>query len=119
MNSDNLNDWLQVVGLFGVNAQPEVQMSRITLAGLMLLAVLLTSCAGMPVSTMYKLHKLDPMAIDPAQLKVAIRADDRIRIPPDQSPNRSHQWSPGRGMTHSVRRRDRSGQAAGFRGNIY
>lgn len=49
----------------------------------LLLAVLcfLTGCMGMPLTTMYKLSQLDPMQADPAQIKVAIRADERIAIP--------------------------------------
>ncbi len=47
-----------------------------------LLAVVLTlaGCASMPFTTMYKLHKLDPMEVDPAQIKVAVLADERIDI---------------------------------------
>jgi len=41
----------------------------------------LTGCMSMPLTTMYKLSHLDPMQADPAQLKVAIRADERIAIP--------------------------------------
>lgn len=40
----------------------------------------LTGCAGMPLTTMYKLKRLDPMEADPAQIKIAIRADGRIGI---------------------------------------
>ena len=40
----------------------------------------LTACVGMPHTTMYKLNRLDPMEADPEQIKVAIRADDRIGI---------------------------------------
>lgn len=54
---------------------------RITLARLLIVvSIILTGCAGMPLTTMYKLHRLDPMEADPAQLKVAIRADERIGI---------------------------------------
>lgn len=47
---------------------------------LIVVSIFLASCSSMPLTTMYKLHKLDPMEADPAQIKVAIRADDRIGI---------------------------------------
>lgn len=58
-------------------------MLRNQLAGLIVLAAFLAGCAGMPLSTMYTLSSLDPMEVDPAQLKVAVRADERIGIPMD------------------------------------
>ena len=58
-------------------------MLRNQFVALMVLAVFLAGCAGMPLSTMYTLRSLDPMEVDPAQLKVAIRADERIGIPRD------------------------------------
>jgi hypothetical protein len=45
-----------------------------------LVAVFLSACTSMPLTTLYKLHKIEPMEADPAQIKVAIRADDRIGI---------------------------------------
>jgi len=53
------------------------QVSIAMIAGSLLLA----GCMSMPLTTMYKLSNLDPMAADPAQIKIAIRADDRIGIP--------------------------------------
>ena len=47
---------------------------------LIVVSFFLTGCMGMPLTTMYKLNRLDPMEADPAQIKVAIRADDRIGI---------------------------------------
>ena len=47
---------------------------------LFLAAVFLSACTSVPLTTLYKLHKIDPMEADPAQIKVAIRADDRIGI---------------------------------------
>ena len=34
----------------------------------------------MPLTTMYKLSRMDPMDADPAQIKVAVRADEAIGI---------------------------------------
>ena len=42
--------------------------------------IVLSACTSVPLTTLYKLHKIDPMEADPAQIKVAIRADDRIGI---------------------------------------
>ena len=56
---------------------------RLPLAGILAVCLILPGCAGMPLSTMYKLHTMNPMEIDPAQLKVAIRADERIGIRED------------------------------------
>jgi len=53
-------------------------MNNLTLP--LIFVLLLTGCASMPLTTMFKLHKVDPMEIDPAQLKVAIRVDERISI---------------------------------------
>jgi len=47
---------------------------------LFLAAMFLSACTSVPLTTLYKLHKIDPMEADPAQIKVAIRADDRIGI---------------------------------------
>jgi hypothetical protein len=50
-------------------------------ARVLLLAVLfLGGCTSIPLSTMIKLYKMDPMDADPAQIKVAVRADERIGI---------------------------------------
>jgi hypothetical protein len=43
-------------------------------------AIVLSGCTSVPLTTLYKLHKIDPMEADPAQIKVAIRADERIGI---------------------------------------
>ena len=54
---------------------------RISLAVLGCLIVLfLTGCTSMPLTTMYKLSRMDPMDADPAQIKVAVRADEAIGI---------------------------------------
>ena len=54
---------------------------RITLAKLSLLtALFLSGCTSMPLSTLYKLSKMDPMDADPTQIKVAVRADQAIGI---------------------------------------
>ena len=53
------------------------------LASLLILASLLTGCIGMPLTTALKLRGMDPLEVDPAQLKVAIRADERLGIPED------------------------------------
>ena len=47
---------------------------------LFLAAMFLSACTSVPLTTLYKLHKIDPMEADPAQIKVAIRAHDRIGI---------------------------------------
>jgi len=52
---------------------------RIPLAGLAcLIALFLAGCTSMPLTSMYKLSRMDPMEADPAQIKVAIRADEAI-----------------------------------------
>jgi len=43
-------------------------------------ALLLAGCTSMPISSMYKLSRMDPMEADPAQIKVAVRADESIGI---------------------------------------
>jgi len=53
------------------------------LASLLIFAFLLAGCVGMPLTTALKLRGMDPLEVDPAQLKVAIRADERIGIPDD------------------------------------
>jgi len=53
------------------------------LASLLIFALLLAGCVGMPLTTAFKLRGMDPLEVDPAQLKVAIRADERIGIPED------------------------------------
>ena len=54
---------------------------RIPLARLgCLIALFLAGCTSMPLSTMYKLSRMDPMDADPAQIKVAVRADEAIGI---------------------------------------
>lgn len=47
---------------------------------MVLTAIFLSACTSVPLTTLYKLHKIDPMEADPAQIKVAIRADERIGI---------------------------------------
>jgi hypothetical protein len=57
------------------------EMLRIPLPGLLIaVSFFLSGCTSMPLTTMYKLHRMDPMDADPAQIKVAIRADERIGI---------------------------------------
>ena len=58
-------------------------MSRNHFVGLLILAFFLTGCVGMPITSMFKLRKMNPMEVDPAQFKVAIRMDERIGIPED------------------------------------
>ncbi len=53
------------------------------LASQIIFVLVLTGCVSMPVTSMFKLRKMDPLAVDPAQLKVAIRADERIHLPKD------------------------------------
>ena len=54
---------------------------RIPLAGLgCLIALFLAGCTSMPLTTMYKLSRMDPMDADPAQIKVGVRADEAIGI---------------------------------------
>ena len=54
---------------------------RIPLARLACLIVLfLAGCTSMPLTTMYKLSRMDPMDADPEQIKVAVRADEAIGI---------------------------------------
>jgi len=54
---------------------------RIPLARLAcLIALFLAGCTSMPLTTMYKLSRMDPMDADPAQIKVAVRADEAIGI---------------------------------------
>ena len=56
-------------------------MQAIHLIRLFLIAPLfLVGCTSMPISTMYKLSRMDPMEADPEQIKVAIRADNGIGI---------------------------------------
>ena len=56
-------------------------MSRkLQICSLIVVSACIAACSGMPLATMYKLHRLDPWEADPAQLKVALRADDRIQI---------------------------------------
>jgi hypothetical protein len=47
---------------------------------LFLIVVFLPACAGVPLSTMFKLKGMDPIEADPAQIKIAIRADERLVI---------------------------------------
>jgi hypothetical protein len=63
--------------------QEDRGMSRNHAVSVLVLALFYAGCAGMPLSTMYTLKSLDPMEVDPAQLKVAVRADERIGIPRD------------------------------------
>jgi hypothetical protein len=41
---------------------------------------LLTACMSMPFKGMYKLATLDPLSIDPAQLKLALRTDQVVEV---------------------------------------
>ena len=54
-------------------------MKGMPLAGLASsIALFLAGCSGMPLTSMYKLSRMDPMEADPAQIKVAVRADKAI-----------------------------------------
>ena len=53
------------------------------LGGLLIVALTLAGCVSMPLTTMYKLHKIDPLEADPAQIKVAVATDKRIDIRAD------------------------------------
>ena len=56
-------------------------MKGISLAGLgCSIALFLAGCTSMPLTSMYKLSRIDPMEADPAQIKVAVRADEAIGI---------------------------------------
>ena len=55
-----------------------LRIPRISL--LIVVSFFLNGCIGMPLTTMYKLNRLDPMDADPAQLKVAVPTDERIGI---------------------------------------
>jgi len=56
-------------------------MKGTPLAGLAcLITLFLAGCSGMPLTSMYKLSRMDPMEADPAQIKVAVRADEAIGI---------------------------------------
>ena len=58
-----------------------MRAQRIPLAGLAcLIALFLAGCSGMPLTSMYKLSRMDPMDADPVQIKVAVRADEAIGI---------------------------------------
>ena len=45
-----------------------------------MIALFLVGCTSMPLTSMYKLSRMDPMEADPAQIKVAVRADEAIGI---------------------------------------
>jgi hypothetical protein len=45
---------------------------------LALITVLLTACTAIPITSMYRLSKMDPMTIDPGQIRVAIRVDESV-----------------------------------------
>jgi hypothetical protein len=47
---------------------------------LLSLALCLGGCTSMPLSTMVRLYKMDPIDADPALIKIAVRADERIGI---------------------------------------
>jgi len=55
-------------------------MSRNLFVSLFILTLYLTGCVGMPLTTAMKLRKVNPLEVDPAQLKVAVRADKSIGI---------------------------------------
>ncbi len=54
---------------------------RSSLAISLIIAIFVSGCSGMPISTMAKLGRLDPMEANPAQVRIAIRADQRIMVP--------------------------------------
>jgi hypothetical protein len=43
-------------------------------------ALSLTSCTSIPITSLYKLYKLDPFAIDPNEFRIIVRADEAISI---------------------------------------
>jgi hypothetical protein len=62
-------------------AHPTIRHWSFLLTGMVLIAAMvLSACTSVPLTTLYKLNKIDPMEADPAQIKIAIRADDRIGI---------------------------------------
>jgi len=47
---------------------------------LALITSLLAACTAIPISSMYSLSKLDPMKIDPEQIRVAIRVNKDVNV---------------------------------------
>jgi hypothetical protein len=47
-------------------------------AFLALMALLFVACAGVPISSMYGLSKIDPIKTDPEQIRVAIRVHESV-----------------------------------------
>jgi len=45
---------------------------------LALITSLLVACTAIPISSLYSLSKIDPMKIDPEQIRVAIRVDESV-----------------------------------------
>jgi len=45
-----------------------------------LVTSLLAACTALPISSFYSLSKIDPMKIDPAQIRVAIRVDESVNV---------------------------------------
>lgn len=47
------------------------------------LPLILGGCMSMPISTMYKMATLNPLEIDPGQVQLAVRTDNRVNIGDD------------------------------------
>jgi len=47
---------------------------------LALVALLLVACTAIPISSMYSLSKIDPMKIDPEQIRVAVRVNESVNV---------------------------------------
>ena len=45
---------------------------------LAMVALLFVACTAIPISSMYSLSKIDPMKLDPEQIRVAIRVDKSV-----------------------------------------
>jgi hypothetical protein len=55
-------------------------MKKWNLVILISAVILLTACSNMPLSTMYKMIRLDPLDIDPRQLVVAVRVPEGMKV---------------------------------------
>lgn len=55
-------------------------MKKWNLVMLVSTVMLLTACSSMPLSTMYKMIRLNPLDIDPRQLVVAVRVPEGMKV---------------------------------------
>lgn len=46
---------------------------------------LLTACAGMPISSMLKMRNIEPLEMDPAQIKIAVITDSAVKLGADST----------------------------------